>query len=88
MTVLRLTKPSFGGNAEFVQVGESRYGLPPPGSRIKKVQQRGRELAYVLLYDGELHAFVDRGEVEIPAYLHPIILSAHFSEVASESEQP
>jgi hypothetical protein len=78
---VKLTRPTFGGNAEYVHIGSSRYGLPP-GSRTKRIERRGRSMVYALLSDGELAAFVEDGQVEIPAYLAPRIRARYFPEAS------
>jgi len=59
---LRLSRPSFGGNAETLRIGTAKFGLPP-GCRTHRVKRGRAELAYVMTPDGQVHALTARGEV-------------------------
>ena len=74
---LKVGRPSFAGNSTRLKVGRASYGLPP-GSRV--VHPSGaKKLAYALLHDQSVHAFVERGEVELTPELQALIRRKFFS---------
>lgn len=73
---LKVGRPSFAGNSTRLKVGRASYGLPP-GCRV--VHPSGaKKLAYALLHDQSVHAFVERGEVELSPELQQIIRTRYF----------
>ena len=79
---VRLSRPTFAGNALPLVVGKTRYGLPP-GSKVAHAE--GKPMAYVLTPDGAVHAFTSSGEVEIPEPLGELIRARYFAPAPESS---
>ncbi len=83
MTRLRLSSPSFGGNAVYAHAGGQRYGFPP-GTRTRTTQ--GGAVLWATLPDGAVHAFVAGGEVSpIPEPLQQLVREKIFGLTMADS---
>lgn len=77
---IRVTTPTFGGNAAHVSIGGRRYGLPPNSSTRRVRGRRGGHIVYVLVHGRDLHALVAGGELHIPDNLRPLLATRYFGQ--------
>ena len=76
---------TFGGNASHVQIGRSRYGLPPGWiSRRLHGNHKRAEGVYVLEPGGSLHLLTEAGEIPIPARLVGPLVRRYFPRQANK----
>ncbi len=66
---IKIKKSSISGNKHF-SVGKSKYTAPNGSRLIRPASQPG--MAYVVTPDGEVHAFNEAGEIEIPKTLKSV----------------
>ncbi len=76
---------TFGGNASHVQIGRSKYGLPPGWISRRVHGDRVRaEAVYVLEPGGSLHLLTEAGEIPIPARLVDALVRRYFPRQANK----
>lgn len=81
MTRLRLSAPSYGGNAVYAHAGGRRFGFPP-GTRTHTA--RGGEVLWVAMADGAIHVFVAGGEVTpVPQPLQQLVRERIFGQTVA-----
>lgn len=78
MTVTLLGRPTFPAGPVAVVCGNRGYWAPE-GTRVARTKASRKQLSYLLLPTGELHAVTASGEVEIPVSLKQSIMARYFS---------
>jgi len=70
---------TFAGNASYIHIGRSRYGVPPGWTtrRIHGSDKRA-EAVYLREPDGSLHLLTEAGEVPIPEQLVGALTRRYF----------
>lgn len=82
---VRAVPVTFGGNASHVQIGGSRYGLPPGWiSRRIYGDHKRAEAVYVLEPGGSLHLLTEAGEIPIPDRLVDALVGRDFPRQANK----
>ncbi len=81
---LQAAAPTFGGNSAHIEIGRSRYGIPPGWiSRRLHGDHKRAEAVYVLEPGGSLHLLTEAGEIPIPARLVGPLVRRYFPESSS-----
>lgn len=81
----RAAPVTFGGNAAHVEIGRSRYGVPPGWiSRRIHGDHKRAEAVYVLEPGGGLHLLTEAGEIPIPARLVDALVRRYFPRQANK----